>query len=129
MKKLISYSLGAILATGVLLSVGNAHSQSMTVKETPVTSMGTITEFNPKTIMIMTPEGTKAVSYGYSKTTTYVDELGNPVPMELVKSGVPVTIYYTGSGSTMVANKVVVRKATATSPAVIQEKTTTTTTP
>lgn len=92
--------------------------------------MGTITEFSPDTIMISTAEGQKPVSYGYSKTTTYVDEAGKPVSLDLVKSGVPVTVYYTGEGSSMVANKVVVRKTTTTGPGSIREsKTTTTTTP
>ncbi len=127
MKKLISYSLGAILVTGALTTVSNAQTQSVTVTESPVTSMGTITEFSPDTIMITTSEGTQPVRYGYSKTTTYVDELGKPVSMDLVKSGVPVTVYYTKTGNTMVASKVVVRKTTTTTttPSVKQQHTTT----
>ena len=50
-------------------------------------------------------------------TTTYVDEAGNPVKVETVKSGAPVTVFYSKSGDKMVATKVVVRKTTVTEPA------------
>jgi hypothetical protein len=54
------------------------------------------------------------MSYSYTKSTTYVDETGAPVSMETVKSGLPVTIYYTREGNRMVADKVVVQKTTTT---------------
>jgi hypothetical protein len=60
-----------------------------------------------------------------------VDENGNPVSVDVVKSGVPVTVYYTQDGDRMIASKVVVRKIVSTdaaAPAVIEKKTTTTTT-
>jgi hypothetical protein len=64
--------------------------------------------------MVKTTSTADPVSYSYSKTTTYVDENGNPVAMETVKSGAPVTVYYDQNGTTMVATKVVVRKTTTT---------------
>jgi hypothetical protein len=54
------------------------------------------------------------MSYSSTKTTTYVDETGAPVSVETVKSGLPVTVYYTSEGDRMIANKVVVRKTTTT---------------
>jgi hypothetical protein len=73
------------------------------------------------------------VSYSYSKTTTYVDQNGNPVSMETVKSGLPVTVYYTQEGDKMVASKVVVQRTiitgdAPTTPVVETKKTTTTAT-
>jgi hypothetical protein len=54
---------------------------------------------------------------------------GNPVSMETVKSGLPVTVYYSKDGDDLVANKVVVRKTVTEAPAPVTiEKTTTTTT-
>lgn len=79
-------------------------------------------------------ESASPVSYSYSKTTTYVDENGNPVSVETVKSGAPVTVYYTRDGDRMIASKVVVRRTTTTAappvaaPVVETKKTTTTTT-
>ena len=90
--------------------------------------MGTISEFSPNSIVIKTETGTVPVSYGYSKTTTYVDESGNPVSMTTIKSGLPVTVYYTKSGDTMTASKVIVRKAVLVPSATVEERTTTTTT-
>lgn len=100
---------------------------------TTTTSAGTITEFSPSIITVRSESSTTPVRYSYSKTTTYVDEAGNPVSMELVKSGLPVTVYYTKDGDNMVATKVVVRK-TVTSDAApgdsttVEKKSTTTTT-
>jgi hypothetical protein len=80
---------------------------------------------------IQSDSSSAPVNYSFSKTTTYVDENGNPVSTEVVRSGVPVTVYYTQDGDKMVASKVVVRKVTATSDVsapVVEKKTTTTTT-
>jgi hypothetical protein len=79
------------------------------VQTTTVTSAGTISEFGPDTIVVKSEDSTAPVSYTYSKTTTYVDENGNPVSMEMVKSGLPVTVYYVKDGDNFVASKVVVK--------------------
>jgi len=83
---------------------------------------------------VQTQTSSAPVSYTFSKTTTYVDENGNPVSVDVVKSGIPVTVYYTQDGDKMVASKVVVRKTVTTDPVapvpapVIEQKKTTTTT-
>ena len=57
------------------------------------------------------------------------DDVGVPVSMETVKSGLPVTVHYTQEGERMVATKVVVRKTmSSTGAPTIEKKTTTTTT-
>jgi len=128
MKKLIRKSLGTLLLTGTLLTATTVLAQDTVVTTSPITSMGTISEFSPNSIVIKTETGTVPVSYGYSKTTTYVDESGNPVSMTTIKSGLPVTVYYTKSGDTMTASKVIVRKAVLVPSATVEERTTTTTT-
>jgi len=99
------------------------------VQSTTTTSAGTISEFSPQTIVVRTQDSASPVTYSYSKSTTYVDENGNPVSMETVKSGLPVTVYYVKDGDNLVASKVIVRTI-ATQPAnsVEDSKTTTTTT-
>jgi hypothetical protein len=96
--------------------------------QTTVTSAGTISEFSPDTIVVKTTESDTPVHYTYSKTTTYVDENGNAVSMETVKSGLPVTVYYVKDGDNLVASKVVVRTVAAAPAMEIQKSTTTTTT-
>lgn len=85
-----------------------------TVKTTTTTTenAGTISEFSPDTIVIQSETTSSPTRYSYTKSTTYVDETGAPVSIETVKSGLPVTVYYTLEGDRMVANKVVVRKTT-----------------
>lgn len=87
-----------------------------TVKTTATTteSAGTISEFGPDTIVIRSETSSAPMHYSYTKSTTYVDDTGAPVSIETVKSGLPVTVYYTLEGDRMVANKVVVRKTTTT---------------
>lgn len=128
MKNIIRKTIGATLLTGTLLVTNTIRAQNIVVTERPTSSMGTISEFNPETMIVKTETGTEPVRYGYSKTTTYVDEAGAPVSITTIKSGVPVTVYYTKSGDTLLVSKVVVRKTVVTPESVIEQKNTTTTT-
>ncbi len=49
-------------------------------------------------VYVVTTSSPAPVRYNFTKTTTYVDENGNPVSVETVKSGAPVTVYYSGDG-------------------------------
>lgn len=121
--------LGAMLAIPSLVSAQVEATTQSTTSST--TSDGTVSEFSPDAITVQTQSSPAPVSYTFSKTTTYVDESGNPVSVDVVKSGIPVTVYYTQDGDRMVASKVVVRKIVTTdaaAPVIEQKKTTTTTT-
>lgn len=135
--KTITYCLRAGLLGVLLNAAGMAYGQSTTTTTTSsTTSNGTVSDFTPSTITVRSTSSTAPTSYSYSKTTTYVDENGNPVSMETVHSGAPVTVYYTDDAGQMTATKVVVHKVTTTSDAVpvpspattTTKKTTTTTT-
>ena len=126
--------INSLALLGVLaLSVSSASAQS-TVASTTTTSTttknadGTISVYSPDTITVKTTTSNDPVSYSSTKTTTYVDENGNPVSMETVKSGLPVTVYYDTDGTKMTATKVVVRKTTSTDPLSPMTKETTTVT-
>lgn len=134
----LNFTVASLLAFAVLgfgqTAFGQASVQTITtdpvaVQSTTTTnSAGTISEFNPQTIIVKTESAAEPVTYSYSKTTTYVDESGNPVSMETVKSGMPVTIYYVKDGDNLVASKVVVRKAVIQPEVNVNESKTTTTT-
>ena len=128
MKNIKFSSVRVAVLCGMLATAGltGAYAQSVT---TTTTSAGTVSEFSPGMITVSEGPSSLPVSYSYSKTTTYVDENGNPVSTEVIKSGVPVTVYYTQNGDRMLASKVVVRRADLpTDNATIIKKTTTTTT-
>ena len=127
MKKLIRKSFGSVLLTGIL-TTASLQAQTAVISTNPVASMGLITEFQPEMMIIKTENGTAPVHYSYNKTTTYVDEEGNPVSIQTIKSGLPVTVYYIKSGDSMLATKVVVRKSVVVPSASVEEKKTTTTT-
>jgi hypothetical protein len=126
-------ALALAVASPGLTALGQATVQTSSVDpasvQTTVTSAGTISEFSPDIIAVKTADSDIPVHYTYSKTTTYVDENGNTVSMETVKSGLPVTVYYAKDGDNLVASKVIVG-AMPVPPAVNiqQSKTTTTTT-
>lgn len=103
-----------ILGAAILASAF-ASAQSVT---TSTTTAGTISEFSPDTIIVRSETSPAPVRYHYSKTTTYVDEAGNPVSIETVKSGLPVTVYYSGDGDERIASRVVVRRAAAATASV-----------
>ncbi|CAN5615155.1 hypothetical protein BH09VER1_BH09VER1_22110 [soil metagenome] len=123
MKTLSASVLGIFAAVG--LAVAQMTVSERTTTAAPAQVAGTVTTFDPSGSIVLSAPGGTPVTYGYTKTTTLVDEAGNPVTVDVIKSGVPVTVYYSGDARTI--SKVVVRKAVA-EPAVIEEKTTTTTT-
>ena len=129
-------NLSGLTLLGVMLFATNITRAQIAATPTTTsttTSAGTVSQFTPDSIVVRTTTSPNPISYSSSKTTTYVDESGNAVSSETVKSGAPVTVYYTQDGDRMVATKVVVRKMTTTSDApattaVESKKTTTTTT-
>lgn len=88
--------------------------QSTSVNTVTTESVGTISEVNPNALIIRSETSSSPTNYTYTKSTTYVDDAGVPVSIETVKSGMPVTVYYTQEGDNMVATKVVVRKTMTT---------------
>ena len=116
------HKLSSLTFLGIMLFTANTASAqtaapsttTTTTATTATTSDGTVSQFSPDTIVVSSTTSAAPVSYSYSKTSTYVDENGNPVSSETVKSGAPVTVYYTQDGDKMVATKVIVRKTTTT---------------
>jgi len=124
----------AFLLVTLITAQSNLMAQTAVQSTTSTTSTqcaGTISEFSPNVIMVKSETSAEPVRYTYTKTTTYVDENGAPVSMETVKSGLPVTVYYTKDGDNMIASKVVVRHAVTVAPVdatSVEKKTSTTTT-
>ncbi|WP_319585711.1 hypothetical protein [uncultured Desulfobulbus sp.] len=124
MKKVKSF----ILALTVLVLPCSVLAQEQT-RITTTETAGTISELGQDTIVVQSESSSSPLRYSSTKSTTYIDETGAPVSVETVKSGLPVTVYYTREGDRMVADKVVVRKTTTTTGSpMIQEKRTRTTT-
>lgn len=112
-----------------IVSAGLALAETIeTTTITPVEAAGTLTRVDStgSTFVVSAPDRSVPVAYGYTKTTTIVDRDGKPVAWEIVKSGMPVTVYYTSVSGKLIASKVVVN--TLPLPAVEQTTTTTTTT-
>lgn len=84
-----------------------------TIESTPTTTMsnGIISGFDDERIILNLGAFTGPVTYSHSKTTTYIDEDDNPVSLETVKTGLPVTISHTGIGDKLTATRVLVRRA------------------
>ena len=125
MKKMMLF----VAAMTVLIMPSGVFAQDRTTVTT-TENAGTISEVSPDTLVIRSETSSSPMHYSYTKKTTYVDERGMPVSMETVKSGLPVTVYYTSEGNRMIADKVVVRKTTTTSTEnpMMEKKTSTTTT-
>ncbi len=128
MKKVIPFVF--TLAVLVMPCAVFAEQLTTTVNTSTTTeTAGTISDFGPDRIVVRSETSSSPMHYSSTKSTTYVDDMGNPVSVETVKSGLPVTVYYTREGDRMIANKVVVRKTTTRTiekPAV-EERTSTTT--
>lgn len=122
------FALTIMALPGAVFAQENISSSINTVT---TESVGTVSEASPDSIVIQSETTSTPTNYSYSKKTTYVDETGAPVSMETVKSGLPVTVYYTREGDRMVADKVMVRKTTTTTtdrPGIREKSTRTSTT-
>ncbi len=112
------------------LVMGHGLWAEMTQEETTTTTTtasGVVDRLTGGALIVRSPSEPTPLSYSYTKTTTYVDEDGNPVAVETLKSGAPVTVYYSKSTDGLVASKVVVRKHVdpTTGTTTIEEKRTT----
>jgi hypothetical protein len=100
----------AVMSTGRIMSAD--HDKRVEETTTTTTSQGTVSQVGPDMIVIRSADSPNAVTY-QTKTTTYVDEDGNPVAIETLKSGAPVVVYYDqGDGGKRTATRVVVKKKT-----------------
>ncbi|MCX5740826.1 MAG: hypothetical protein NTZ61_20455 [Proteobacteria bacterium] len=122
--------LAGVALFGTLVIVNGAFAETVTT-ETTTSSSGTFFELTPGSIVIKSATMPEPLPYSFTKTTTYVDENGNAVAMETVKSGEPMTVYYTKTGDARVASKVVIKRSVTkdATGATIEEKKTTVTTP
>lgn len=127
MKSTIAKFILASLTAVALSAIAPAQTAVETTTTTTTTTSGTISEFSPDVMIVKSTSGGEPIRYRYSKRTIYVDEAGSPVSVELVKSGLPVTVHYVREGDDLVASRVIVRKVEA-APTVIEKNTTTTTT-
>jgi hypothetical protein len=123
--------LSMALGTSSLVRADEEKTTS-TTSSTTITSDGTVSEYSPDAVMVRTTSSAAPIRYVTSRTTTYVDENGNPVSVETVKSGLPVTVFYDRQGDQLMASRVVVHRAavvepSATAPATTIQKSTTTT--
>ena len=124
--KNLTFTLGAAALFGLAVITPNPIFGQVPVETsttTTTTSSGTVSELTPDAMALRIDTSPVPVRYTFTKTTTYVDENGNPVSVETVKSGVPVVVYYEKSGNGFVADKVVVKKSVSTTtdvtPAVV----------
>ena len=104
-----------LLATQVFAQAVEERTEehrTTTTKTTNTTNSGTVAMFGDDQIVIRPTPSASPVTYEYTETTTYVDEAGKPVAIETVKTGIPVTVFFTKDGDKLVATKVVVKKTT-----------------
>ena len=130
---MITRNIPALVLSALLaLNVSTWAQATVETTTTTTNAGGVISEFGPDILVLKTEAAPEPIRYTYTTKTVYVDETGAPVTMTTVKSGLPVTVYYTKVGDKMVASKVVVKKTvvktTAPVAPVIEEKKTTTTT-
>lgn len=132
MKNIFRPLFGVLLFTGALFTANTLPAQRVEVTSTTTTTEGTLSEFGTQGITINTAPGVQPVRYISNTTTNYVDVNGQPFAVAGLKSGLPITVYYTKVGDTLIATKIMVGKAAVVPvdvpTVVIEQKTTTTTT-
>jgi hypothetical protein len=77
-------------------------------------SHGTINARTPDQFVVQSQTETNPVTYTYTSSTQYVNDQGQPVSVETVTSGAPVTVEYERDGNRMRATRVIVHESAAT---------------
>jgi hypothetical protein len=117
-----------ILTIGVaaiLLGVANvevAQAQPPVVPTTTVQSIGTVSAFSSSSIAIRSEPSERPIRYSASSTTTFMDENGAPVPLVMLKAGVPVMVDYVRLGDRLIARRVIVLRSLTAGPAIVERK-------
>src|SRR6516165_527341 len=88
-----------------------AQISETTTTTTTTDANGTITEYTPGTAIVLR-ETSGPVRYRFGKTVTYVARGGRVLDADTVRTkikvGVPVRVHYTGTGDTMMVDRVIV---------------------
>jgi hypothetical protein len=83
---------------------------SETTTTTTTDANGTITEFSPGSTIVL-KETSGPVHYRFGKTVTYVTRSGKVLDEDTVRTrvkvGVPVRIHYTGTGESIMVDRVI----------------------
>jgi hypothetical protein len=112
------------LACAMIAPIAFAQTSSTTTEKTSTTAPaagttttettttytdGTVTTYTPGKTIVVRKEGvTEPISYTLGKTVHYVNKAGRELDEHLIKPGARVHVYYDGTGSTQVVNRVVV---------------------
>ncbi|MGE5213396.1 MAG: hypothetical protein ACM3NN_06870 [Nitrospirota bacterium] len=103
----------AVLSIALALAAPFAWAQvsETTTTTTTTDANGTITEYTPGSAIVL-KETSGPVRYRFGKTVTYVTRSGRVLDPDVVKTrikvGVPVRVHYTGTGSNMIVDRVIV---------------------
>jgi hypothetical protein len=87
--------------------------QRQTTTTTTTEGSGTITEYTPGSAIVL-KESSGPVRYRFGKTVTYVTRTGRVLDENTVRTrvrvGVPVRVHYTGTGPSMVVDRVILEE-------------------
>jgi hypothetical protein len=103
----------ALMSPGRVVRADDKKVEETTTTTTTTTTTGTVTQIGPDTFVVQTTESPDSMTFGQTRTTTYVDESGKLVPYDTIQTGVPVTVYYdTSDTGNKTATRVIVKKTT-----------------
>ena len=87
----------------------NPVTGTTTTETTTTYTDGTVTTYTPGQTIVVRKEGvTDPISYTLGKTVRFVNKAGHEIKEHMVKPGARVHVYYTGTGSTQVVERVMV---------------------
>ena len=102
----------AVLSIALALAAPFAWAQvsETTTTTTTTDANGTITEYTPGSAIVL-KETSGPVRYRFGKTVTYVTRSGRVLDPDVVKTrikvGIPVRVHYTGTGDSMLVDRVI----------------------
>ncbi len=112
--KPLAVILSAVAFAAMISSATAQVSVTKTTTTTTTTEGATIAEFMPSAgrLVVTSRGGPGPARYTVTKETVFVDAAGNPIAVDRVTRGVPVTVHYVREGDNMLASRIVVQQQT-----------------
>lgn len=99
------------IALAIVAPFAWAQVSETTTTTTTTEGNGTITEYTPGSAIVL-KETSGPVRYRFGKTVTYVTRSGRVLDADVVKTrikvGLPVHVHYSGTGDSMMVDRVIV---------------------
>jgi hypothetical protein len=116
MKTTLSSTFGLIALSALFTIAPFATAQTTQARSITSIAAGVVSDFGQQGIDVTSARANQPVRYVSNAATQFVDDVGNPISVGVLATGLEVTVYYSQTGNLLIASKVVVKGTAGTAP-------------